>query len=303
MPKSQQLPLLDLDLLRTLVAIADTGNFSAAADAVFRTPSAVSMQVKKAEELLGRTLFNRDSRSVTATPDGELLLQHGRRLLALNREMVSQFVVPDISGKVRLGAPDDMAERALPDMLRRFADTHCSVTVDVVVDSTSSLLKKVNQGELDLTMVTCDPDARLPEGVEIIFQERLTWAGARNGVAYEKDPLPISVWEEGCAWRNTGLKSLQNRQRDYRIAFMSAHISGQRAAIMADLAVAPIPASSCIGNIVELGEEHNLPQLTNYALGMVLTKKPTKPAIAAADHLRASFAAKEPPELKQVQGL
>lgn len=299
-PDSQQLPVLDLDLLKTLVAIADTGNFSAAAEAVFRTPSAVSMQVKRAEELLGRPLFNRDSRSVTATPDGELLLQHGRRMLALNKEMVRQFVKPDIAGIVRLGAPDDMAERALPDMLRRFAQSHCGVTVDVVVDSSTSLLKKIQDNELDVAMVTCDPRADIPKTIEIIFEERLTWAGARNGVAFEKNPLPISVWEEGCAWRNTGLKSLQDLKRDYRIAFMSAHISGQRAAIMADLAVAPIPASSCVSGIVELGEKQGLPTLANYALGMVLAKQLSKPAKAAADHLRASFATRDIPSLKQL---
>ena len=301
MPTSDkpQLPVLDLDLLRTIVAIADTGNFSGAAEAVFRTPSAVSMQVKRAEELLGRTLFNRDSRSVTATADGELLLQHSRRMLALNREMVSQFVKPDVVGVVRLGAPDDMAERALPDLLRRFAETHCGVTVDVVVETSSRLIKKIKNRELDLAVVTCDLPLQTSESIEIIFQERLTWAGARNGVAHEKIPLPISVWEEGCAWRNTGLKSLQEQNREYRIAFMSAHISGQRAAIMADLAIAPIPTSACIEGIVELGEQQGLPPLSNYALGMMLIEQPSKPVQAAADHLRASFASSEKTSLKQ----
>lgn len=284
------LPLIDLDILKTLVAIADTGNFSAAAEVVFRTPSAVSMQVKKTEELIGRPLFRRDSRSVTATPEGEHLVQHGRRMLALNRELVAQFIEPDVAGVVKLGAPDDMAERALPELLRRFSQSHCCVTVDVVVDSSAELIRRIKQHELDLAMFTCDPGKPLPANAEIIFQERLTWAGAQNGIAYEKNPLPISVWEEGCSWRNSGLRSLEKIDRDYRIAFMSAHISGQRAAIMADLAIAPIPASSCTNGIVELTKDHGLPALEDYALGMMLAKKVSKPAIAAADHLRASFA-------------
>ncbi len=92
------LPLIELDLLKTLVAIAETGNFSAAAEAVFRTPSAVSMQVKRLEELLGRPVFKRDSRSVTLTGDGEMLLVHARRVLAMNRELVAPvvFVLPII---------------------------------------------------------------------------------------------------------------------------------------------------------------------------------------------------------------
>ncbi|MEE9322123.1 MAG: LysR substrate-binding domain-containing protein [Granulosicoccus sp.] len=289
--------------MRTLVAIADTGNFSAAAGVVFRTPSAVSMQVKKAEEVLGRPLFKRDSRSVMATPDGERLVQHGRRMLALNRELMATFVSPDVAGVVRLGAPDDMIEQTLPALLCRFAQTHCAITVDVVVDSSSNLRQKVRAGELDLAMVTCAPNSAPDKDTEILYEEPLTWAGARHGIAHEQNPLPISVWEEGCAWRNAGLKSLTECKRDYRIAFMSAHIAGQRAAIMADLAVAPIPVSACINGIVALGEKQGLPSPGYYALGMILSEQISKPAEAAADHLRASVTAKNAPGLNVVGGL
>ena len=292
-----QPPLLELDLLRTLVAISDTGNFSAAADVVFRTPSAVSMQVKKAEEMIGRPLFHRDSRSVSATLDGETLIQHGRRMLALNHEMVMQFIEPTVSGTVRLGAPYDMVERALPDLLRRFAETHCCVTVDVVVDSSANLQDKMHRGELDLAIITCDPKGCLPDNLEIIFRERLAWAGARNGLASQKTPVPVSVWEEGCSWRNAGIKSLEKIEKDYRIAFMSAHISGQRAALLADLAIAPLPASQCINGIMELTEKHGFPALEEYALGLLVAEPASKPVEAAADHLRESVSSEYGPAL------
>lgn len=284
-----QFPLLDLEALRILVAIADTGNFSAAAEAVFRTPSAVSMQVKKMEELIGRPLFHRDSRSVTATSDGEKLVQHGRRMLALNREMMTHFITPDVTGVVRLGAPDDTAERLLPDMLRRFANSHCGVNIDVVVKNSNELISDVHNGSLDLAIVTCDPNSAAYKDMEIVFSEGLTWAGARSGVAYEKNPVPVSVWEDGCAWRNAGLKSLEESGKNYRVSYMSAHISGQRAAILADLAIAPIPVSACTDGIISLGARHGIPALPDYAIGLVLAKKLSKPAKAAANHLRASF--------------
>src|SRR5690606_36877221 len=106
-PLNHPLPLLELDVLRTFVAIAETGSFTTAAGAVFRTPSAVSLQIKKLEETLGRSLFSRDARSVSLTADGEVLIGYARRLLAINHEAVSKFVVPDIRGVVRLGSPDD----------------------------------------------------------------------------------------------------------------------------------------------------------------------------------------------------
>ncbi|MBX2837616.1 MAG: LysR family transcriptional regulator [Gammaproteobacteria bacterium] len=284
-----QVPLLELDLLRTLVAIAETGNFSAAAESVYRTPSAVSMQVKKIEEIVGRPVFVRDSRSVSVTPEGELLLEHGRRMLSLNDQLIAQFMAPTVAGVVRMGATDDIAERSLPELLRRFSRTHCCVTVDVVVDTSVNLRQRVRKGDLDLALVTCSPEKKLSAGMEIVFQERLVWAGAKNGVAHEKNPLPISVWEEGCSWRDAALDGLESIGRDYRIAFMSAHISGQRAAILADLAVAPIPCSCCTNGIVDLSSLTSLPPLSDYAIAMVTRKKPNAATAAAAQHLRESL--------------
>ncbi len=290
-PTLPTVPLLDLDLLRTLVAIAETGSFSAASARVHRTPSAVSMQVKKVEDILGRPMFLRDSRSVELTADGGFLVEHARRMLAMNREAVARFVQPDIRGVVRMGAPDDAAERHLPGMLRRFAETHPGVTVDVVIDSSVRMMDMLRAGQLDLTLLTYGPDAQ-SRGAEILMREQLVWATCKGGTAATRDPLPVSVWEEGCAWRKAGLDGLEAQKRPWRVAFQSAHISGQRAAILADLAVAPIPASSIGGDIVEAPARHGLPPLPTYALGMLVPEDPSPAVAAAADHLRAGFAAR-----------
>jgi len=287
--QNNQLPLLELDLLRTVVVIAETGNFSSAAAKLFRTPSAVSMQVKRIEEILGRPVFRRDSRSVTPTPDGAVLLEHGRRLLALNNEMVSRFVMPKVAGTVRLGATDDIAERMLPSLLQRFAQTHCCVTVDVVVNTTAALQECVKSGDMDIALTTFNPKKKLRADIEPVFHERLAWAGLRNGVAFEKRPLPVSVWQAGCSWRESALSSLKAAGIDHRVAFMSAHIAGQRAAILADLAVAPIPASCCVNDIIELTDQDGLPKLETYGVGMLVKKTPSEPAQAAAEHIRESF--------------
>src|SRR5215207_4854795 len=121
---------LDLDLLRTLVAIADTGSFHRAARAVLRTPSAVSMQMKKLEEQVGRPLFAKDGRSVVLTPDGEALVGYGRRIMKLTQEALQRFRAPEIEGTIRLGTPDDYAGSFLPDILARFAAGHPNVEVD-----------------------------------------------------------------------------------------------------------------------------------------------------------------------------
>ncbi|MBT8454678.1 MAG: LysR family transcriptional regulator [Rhodobacteraceae bacterium] len=285
-----QVPILELDLLKTLVAIAETGNFSSAAEVVHRTPSAVSMQVKRIEDLLGRPVFLRDSRSVRLTSDGEVLLEHGRRLLALNREVVARFVQPDLVGEVRLGAPDDVAERFLPSMLRRFRETHPGVVVNVVVDVTPNMMRMVREGRLDMTVVTRDGGFTGSENAELLVREPLVWAMLRGGVAAESDPLPVSVWEEGCSWRAAGLSALEAQGRAYRVAFESAHISAQRGAILADLVVAPLPVSALTDEIVEVPAQANLPQLPDYTLGLFTGASTAAPVRAAADHIRASFA-------------
>ncbi len=290
-PTTPRIPLLDLDLLKTLVAIAETGNFSAAAAAVHRTPSAVSMQVKKMEEILGRPVFIRDSRSVELTEDGAFLLEHARRMLALNRDAVARFVQPDVEGVVRLGAPDDVAERFLVDMLRRFNESHPQVTVNVTIDGTARMIEMVQRGQLDMTLATCEAGFN-EDGAEILFREQLIWAVCKGGVAAEQVPLPVSVWEEGCVWRKAALEQLEAQGIPWRVAFQSAHISGQRAAVLADLAIAPIPVSSLGGCIVEAPARFGLPTLPKYALGLLMADDPNPAVIAAADHLRASFASR-----------
>ena len=291
-PLHHPLPVLELDVLRTFVAIAETGSFSSAANAVFRTPSAVSMQIKKLEETLGRAMFTRDARSVALTPDGEVLLGYARRLLAINREAVSKFVVPEISGVVHLGSPDDVGERIMPSVLKRFARTHPGISVDTVIDQSVNLRRRLEERRLDLTLMTCGLDS-LPEGAELVKTEPLVWAGAKGGSAHMCRPLPVSVWEEGCAWRAGAIDGLEAAGIDYRIAYMSAHGAGQRAAILSDLAIAPLPRS-CVGeDLVILGECDGLPEIGSYSVAMLVRPDADSAVLAAADHIRAAFAAND----------
>jgi len=283
-----KVPLLDLDLLKTLVAIAETGNFSAAAEVVFRSPSAISMQIKKMEALLGRPVFIRDSRSVTLTEDGEALLLHARRVLALNTQIISQFIRPDVAGTVRLGATDHATEAFLTEALRRFSQTHPLVSVDVTVDHSSSLRANVDRGAMDIALVTCQIAERQP--AEILRREALVWAGLKGGIAVEKTPLPISVWEEGCIWRKSAVSALEAQERAYHVTFKSSHISAQKAGIRADLAIAPLPSSALGGEVVEINASYGLPALPDYAIGMIITNDASAPIKAVADHLRATVA-------------
>lgn len=286
----QPLPLLDNDVLRTFVAIAETGNFSTAAEAVYPTPSAVSMQIKKLEEQLKTTLFLRDARSVALTAHGEILLIYARRMIALSNEAVSRFIMPELSGVVRLGAPGDIGERGLlPGILKGFAETFPGIMVDVTIDSSSNLYRRMEEQRLDLTLVNCSSHPLRDKG-EVMMRERLVWAGARCGTAYLRNPLPISIWEEGCIWRSDAVDSLQKQGRAFRIAYMSGHTMAQRAAILADLAIAPLPRSYIGADMKIMGEREGLPELGSFEIRLIVADKPSRPVEAVAECIRTAFA-------------
>ncbi|MDR6818556.1 DNA-binding transcriptional LysR family regulator [Neorhizobium sp. 2083] len=287
-PFRPPLPLLDNDVLRTFVAIAETGNFSTAADAVLRTPSAVSMQIKKLEEQLKTTLFLRDARSVSLTQHGEMLLSYARRMLALSNEAVSRFVMPELSGVVRLGAPDDIAERLLPKVLKDFGESFPGIMVDVTVDMSLALRKRMDEQRLDLALINCATRPFATAG-EMIHTERLVWAGAKCGTAYLRDPLPISVWEDGCVWRQDAIAQLEKHKRTYRIAYASAHTMAQRAAVLSDLAIAPFPRSYVTDDMQILGAKEGLPELINFDIRLLTAPQLSVPGKAVAESIREAF--------------
>ena len=140
---------------------------------------------------------------------------------------------------------------------------------------------------LDITLLTNSFETERA-GAEVLLTEPIVWAGAKGGCAHMREPLPVSLWEEGCAWRAGALEALGREGRNYRIAYMSAHTAGQRAAIMSDLAVAPLPKSFIGGDMVELcqGRHAGYRHLQSGDAGDGRCPAPVK---AVADHIRATF--------------
>ncbi|KJE37216.1 LysR family transcriptional regulator [Thalassospira sp. HJ] len=277
---------LDLDLARTFVAICETGNFSRAAEKVHRSASAISLQVKKLETMVGRELFKRETRKVTMTEDGEVLLGYARRLLKLNDEAMSHFHAPDFSGTVRLGVPNDTGVVVIPEILKRFAQSHPHVDIDVNLGATRTLRERVETGDLDIAVFSynAELDHQPP-----IHTEPLVWLGARHGSAIDKRPVPVSMAEQGCYWRTMALKALDDAGVDYRIAYTSEFCQAQIAAVRADLAIAAVPISVISDDLVHLGAAHGLPEIGEYR--MTLAKRDGHGPVedALAEHVIAGF--------------
>jgi DNA-binding transcriptional LysR family regulator len=261
------LPLLDSEVLRSFVTIAESGSFTRAAQQLFRTPSALSMQIKRLEETLGQTLFLREARHVRLTAEGEVLLGYGRRLLKLNAEAVTQFLAPTIEGRVGLGITDDVVGRILPTVLAQFARSHPAVQVDVVVGRSKDLLAQLDEGELDLALVMSVEPGQSPRG-DIVHSEPLVWVGREDGVAVQRTPLPVTLAQQGCAWRRIALNALDHAGVNYRIAYSCDHCAGQEAAMLADLAVTAFPKSLIRPPLKRLHNE-SLPPLGDYQVALV----------------------------------
>ena len=149
--------LIDVDQLRTFIAIVETGSFTKAAEVVHKTQSAVSMQMKRLEERLGKPIFARDGRASKLTEDGERLLDYARRIIKLNVEALHAFDDAELTGRVRLGLPDDYADRYLPEIMARFSRAYPGVELTVSCQPSSELIALINGNELDLAIVTsCD---------------------------------------------------------------------------------------------------------------------------------------------------
>ena len=284
---------LDPELLRTFVAIVDAGGFTPAAKHVHRTQSAVSMQVRRLEETLGRVLFQRDGRGVRLAPDGEALLGYARRLLKLHDEAVAALTRPDLSGRVRIGTPDDYVDRFLPDILARFARAFPRVQVDVLCETSANLRPMLAEGRLDLAVLTagCTPGG---DPGEVLRREPVVWATAERHLAHEQEPLPLALFQSGCVFRDWALAGLDGIGRPYRIAYTSASFSSILAAVTAGLAVTALCRSVLPAGVRPLGVGEGFPALPTTALTLHRGRPGSAVVERLAGYLREGFGADAP---------
>jgi len=270
-------PVLEPELLQTFIAIAETGRFTEAAKRVGRTQSAVSMQIKRLEETIGRPLFVRDGRSVKLSSDGELLLGHARRVLRAHEEALAAFHPSQLAGAVTIGTPDEYAVAFLPTILRSFAETHPQVLVNVVCEPTRSLMPKLDMDEIDIILFTegGEVDRDDGKGDPILLREPVVWAASAEHGVYRDDPVPLALFQPGCRFRQWAISALADAGRGYRINYTSVSFAGIETAIRAGLAVGAIPRSNVTPGLRTLSERDGFPALPDYALAMRRAKGAT----------------------------
>ncbi|WP_166644938.1 LysR substrate-binding domain-containing protein [Dongia mobilis] len=267
---------LELDLLRSFAAIVAAGSFRAAAEAVGRSPSAVSMQIGRLEEIVGGRLFTRDRPPVRLTPEGEMLLDYARRLLVLEEEARAAFAPEAALGRVRFGIPDDYATGVLQPILARLAVEHPRIEVEITCAPSAQLLPLLKGGQLDLAIITHLPGR--PRG-QLVRREPLVWAAARISSGWDSDPLPVAVFQPDCWARDVVERALDKAKRRYRIAYASPNLAGLLAVVQAGLAVAALPRSSVPENLRLLDARLGFRRLPVLDLCLVRRERASSPAI------------------------
>ena len=258
-------PSLDLDLIRTFLAIIRDGSFTRAAGRMNCTQSTVSLHVRRLEETAGAPLFRRLSRGVALTETGELLRTYASGLMELNDEALLRLRGSPVSGSVRLGLLDDFATPLLPDVLRRFAAVHPGVQVEVRSALSADLLRDLGDGELDLVLARCAPGSR---GGEPVWRERLLWVAGPRPCSLD-GVLPLVLFPDGCVYRPQILRLLRQRRRDWRVAYTCPSLAGVQAAVQAGIGITVLAESTGLPSFRVLDEaEHGLPSMPDTELAL-----------------------------------
>ncbi|GAB2790778.1 LysR substrate-binding domain-containing protein [Halomonas shantousis] len=280
---------IDHELLRTFVAIVDHGGFTRAAEAVNRTQSAVSMQVKRLEEeVIRRPLFERSGRQVHLTSEGNTLLGYARRILELHGEALNVLRQPDMVGRVRIGVPDDYVMRFLPGILRSFSQTWPMVDVEVHCAPSTQLLSR-QDGSLDLSIVTREPGQEMGE---LLRQEPMVWVVAESHSPHEQEPVPLALFDENCFCRQRACHALGRNGRRYRVAYSSPSLATLQAVVNAGLAVSVLMQSLVTSNMRILGEAEGFPTLHSASIVLLRAAEAPSPAIEGlARHIIDGFRA------------
>ena len=256
---------LDLDLLRTFVAVADLNTFAAAAAAVCRTQSAVSQQMQRLEQLVGKELFARHGRNKLLTEHGIQLLGYARKILRFNDEACMSLMFSNLQGVLTLGASDESADTILPFLLNRISSVYPKLALDVSVKRNAFMVEMLKENEVDLVVTTHRPG----QFDSLTLRTSPThWYCAAEYVLQKGEPIPLVLLDDPSPFRDMVLTALNEASIPWRLAYVASTLPAVRAAVKAGLGVTARPVEMMSPDLRVLGQSEGLPSLpdTEYLL-------------------------------------
>lgn len=280
-------PPLESELLRTFLAIAEAGNVTRAAETLGRTQSAISMQVKRLEDMVRAPLFERGPRGVTLSPDGLRLVPYAQRIVGLIDETTSAMRSSPLDGPVRVGIPEEYTQTVLPRALAAFAECHPATEVTVLCGHSVQLTTAIDSDELDIAVVF---DWRGTQKGEVLCIDPTVWVTSRAHEVHLARPVPVAVYRNSEWYRNFAIRSLEQHAIAYRQAFSCDTCGGLKTAVSAGLAIAPLARGNIPPTCRELTREDGFPPVDSSRV--VLKRNPRRSSAAVigmAEVVRTAF--------------
>jgi DNA-binding transcriptional LysR family regulator len=256
---------IDTLTLQSFLAVAETGSFTRAASRVGRTQSAISQQMAKLENGLGKPLFIR-GKSLALTSEGHIFHGYARQIFAMHREALDRFKEPDLEGEVRFGLPEDFASVFLSDVLADFARIHPRILLHIECDLTLNLFERFKNQELDLVLVKMTRPDDFPNGQEV-WMEPLEWVGDESLVKRDK-PVSLVLSPQPCVYRASAIKALEAAGFNWHLIFSSSSYAGQAAAVKAGMGLTVLPRMMVPKDLAIVLSEH-LPELDDIHVSLL----------------------------------
>jgi DNA-binding transcriptional LysR family regulator len=280
-------PVLDLDLLKAFVAVADHRSFTRAAAALNRTQSAVSMQIKRLEDRLQVALLQRSKANVELSPAGEGLLGYARRILMLSDEAIGRIREHKVEGAVRLGVMDDYGTLIVPPLLARFAATHPLIRVEMETGLTAFMPKRLGEA-YDLVIAM---HAKGRGDGEFLRYEEAVWAASAEQAVEDLDPVPLALYPRGCLFRKWAIEALDGVRRPWRLAFASHSLAAVEAVAASGLAITVVKSGTFPARLRRLSEKDGMPRLPVAEICLHRAANLSRAGTLLAEHLVAELSA------------
>ncbi len=274
---------INLELIRCFTTIAECSSFTEAGERLHKSQSAVSVRIKKLEDILGRQLLNRTSRSVGLSEDGKRFLPYATRLLKLNEEAVSVLQAPEMKGTLRLGVVEYFAAHRLPDLLSEIRRKFPAVDLQVKLALSSDLFKALDANEVDVIIAKTDPSR---SGGIPILSEQLNWVHCMDDVDLSGS-VPLCLMPEPCIYRLHALNALSSVGMQWQEVVSTASVFGLQSAIAAGLGIGAMGTSCVLPEMKRLDVTHGMPPLPQITLSLFGShKEKTQLAEPVLNYLR-----------------
>ena len=262
---------LPMDVLRSFVTVAELGGFTQAGELLGRSQPAISLQIKRLEEMTNTHLFSRSSQGLKLTQQGETLFKYASEILSLNDEALNTFLKPALSGRVRFGIPSEFATTLLPKIVGRFAKAYPNVTLEVTCDLSKSLLSEERANQFDLILALHDNPSNKHRGQ--VKADELVWVTSPEQHAHEKEAIPLIVAQEGCIYRHRAIQSLHKTGQAFRVVYTIPDLAGIQAAIEEGLGVTVLAKSTVPDNLKIIKPSEKYPKLGSVGISLIYDHK------------------------------